>query len=987
MFNYQCSMILRILALQCCLWCLSCNSWSEEATLLETREFFKPSMPWRPIPLWFWNNTQVTASTIVQQIGQMVETDGYGGCAILPFGEGFRPDYLSGSYFNLYGRAINKARSLGAHMSIYDEYGFPSGSMGAINGSGVTTFMNNHPEHTVKRLDKVEYRVSSGATFDRQLSLQGKLMSLIAWNTNTKEIIPLREYYDEAESHLTWTAPAKAGWRVMVCQCVTDGDPNVDYLSQEAVRLFIQDTHEAYYNHFSGDFGQTIVSTFFDEPTMYRAQGRMWTGDFNEQFEQRYGFSPETLYPALWYDIGEKTAYARNLLFGLHSTLYSEGFMKTICDWATAHGILATGHQDQEEIVNPTGVAGDLMLVGKHLTMPGIDKIGGGRPTEDFYKVVSSSANNWDKTYVMSETYGAMGNISVETLYQIAIEQYTKGINHLIPHAVWYNDGDVTFLPELSWRNSLYNADLPRFNAFLSRLNYVLAREGRHVADVAVLYPIQTQYAGHYFDGPKGYYEGGVDVPGTDYPQISRYLTDDLGIDFTYLHPEVIDDRCAASDGLLNMNNAINNEHFSVVILPGVKVISLSNLRKIEEAWQQGVKVIFTTQCPQLAADGDDGDEEVQSIVSRMLDSEENKAYFIPSPSASSLAEVMDECLPERDVRFSEGAHPFNYIHKVIGGHDVWYFGNVDATSATNTIRLKTSATKTFALLDPHTGKTTALPLSGSGEGTFSLTLRPSQSMFLVDDALLLQNGSPIDPADDKLSYTIEMQAEVEQLSAGLCFSISDGGSYYMWQFNASDPQHPRLRPHRWMGGSVSLLGEIDLPSGVNIQTGHPFKIRIEIEDEAYAKTYIDDVLVDERSGSFAFGRIGFRQAHDDAYGKTEIALFDDVSITVKSAGEAEDVVFAEDFSVSNPFSEGVIVSERLRVAGQMSRDILAWLQDTPNTIGCLMPNPSNRKGEAAIYNLAGQEVNGQWPMTNNKRPHGLFITCGKKYLSRWVGK
>ena len=969
--------ILRISVLLCCLWCQSCQSWGEETPLLETKEFAKPSMSWRPIPLWFWNNTQVSVSPLVQQLGQMVETDGYGGCAILPFGTGFRPDYLSEGYFHLYGEAVSKARALGAHMSIYDEYGFPSGSMGAINGSGVTTFMNNHPEHTIKRLDKTEYRVGSGATFNRQIALQGKLMSVVAWNTNTKEIVPLRDYYDEETGQVTWTAPKQSGWRVMVCQCVKDGDPNVDYLSSEAVSLFIQDTHEAYYQHFADDFGQTIVSTFFDEPTMYRAQGRMWTGDFNEQFEARYGFSPEALYPALWYDIGDKTAYARNLLFSLHSTLYSEGFMKTISDWATEHGILATGHQDQEEIVNPTCVSGDLMLVGKHLAMPGIDKIGGGRPTEDFYKVVSSSANNWDKTFVMSETYGAMGNISVETLYQIAIEQYTKGINHLIPHAVWYNDGDVTFLPELSWRNPLYNTELPRFNAFLSRLNYVLAREGRHVADVAVLYPIQTQYAGHYFDGPKGYYEGGVDVPGTDYPQVSHYLTDDLGIDFTYLHPEVLDDRCTVADGLLNMNNTINHEHFSVIVLPGVRVISLSNMRKIKEAWEQGVKVIFTTQRPQQAADGAEGNAEVQSIVASMLDATENKAYFLPSPSASTLAEVMEECLPERDVLFSEGTHPFNYIHKVIDGHDVFFFGNIDATSATNTIRVKTTASK-LTLLDPHTGKTTALPQGGSEEEAFSITLRPSQSVFLVDDALLLKNGSPVDPTDERLTYSIEMQAEVEQLSAGICFSITDAGSYYMWQFNASDPQHPRLRPHRWLGGSVSLLGEVDLPSTVSIQTGHPFKVRLEIEDEAYVKTYIDGVLVDERSGSFAFGRIGFRQAHDDAYGKTEIAWFDDVSIRLKSGS----VVFSEDFSSSNPFSDGSIVSGRLKVAGQMSRDILAWLQETPDGISEVKSEKLKVKNEETAYNLSGQQIVNR-TSSNRKWPRGIIVSGGRKILMK----
>ena len=963
------------------LWCTACQTRGEETNAkLETKEFAKPSIAWRPIPLWFWNNTQISEQTLVQQLQQMVEVDGYGGCAILPFGGGFRPDYLSDDYFRLYGAAVNKARSLGARMSIYDEYGFPSGSMGAINGSGVTTFKNNHPDYTIKRLDKIEYRVGSGTTFDRQLNLSGKLMSLVAWNTNTKEIIPLRDYYDESTNHLTWTAPNGSGWRVMLCQCVIDGDPNVDYLSPEAVSLFVEDTHATYYQHFADDFGGTIVSTFFDEPTMYRAQGHMWTNDFNEKFEGRYGFSPETLYPALWYDIGEGTARARNLLFGLHSALYSEGFMKTIGDWAAEHNILATGHQDQEEIANPTCVAGDLMLDGKYLTMPGIDKSGGGRPTEDYYKVVSSSAQNWDKTFVMSETYGAMGNISVEQLYQIAIEQYTKGINHLIPHAVWYNDRDVTFLPELSWRNPLYNAELPQFNAFLSRLNYVLARPGRHVADVAVLYPIQTLYAGHRFDGPKGYYEGGVEVEGTDYPRISHYLTDDLGIDFTYLHPEVLDDRCSVSDGKLNMNNPVNHEHFSVVLLPGVKVISLSNLRKIEEAWEQGVKVVFTTQYPQQASDEASGDEEVQAIVSRMLNAKENKAYFLPTPSAASLAEIMNECLPYRDVAFSEGTHPFNYIHKVIDGHDVFLFGNIDATSATNTIQVKTSAKK-LTLLNPHTGKQTDLPLKGAG-GSFSLTLRPNQSVFLIDDDLLLKNGSPIDPADEKLSYTIEMEAEIEQLSAGICFSITDAGSYYMWQFNASNPQHPRLRPHRWLGGSVSLLGEVELPSDVNILAGHSFTIKLEIEDESYVRTYINNVLVDERNGRFPFGKIGFRQSYNDAYGKTEIAKFDDVSIAVKSeAGSG--VVFSEDFSNSNPFSEGSIVSGRLRVEGQMSHDVLAWLKETPDGINEIKKEKLKVKsGDNVCYDLSGRRVSAVANSLFSSFKKGVFIQDGKKYIT-----
>ena len=48
-------------------------------------------------------------------------------------------------------------------MSLYDEYGFPSGSMGAINGDDTPRFMQRHPDATIKRLDKTEYQLTAGA--------------------------------------------------------------------------------------------------------------------------------------------------------------------------------------------------------------------------------------------------------------------------------------------------------------------------------------------------------------------------------------------------------------------------------------------------------------------------------------------------------------------------------------------------------------------------------------------------------------------------------------------------------------------------------------------------------------------------------------------------------------------------------------------------------------------------------------------------------
>ena len=936
--------------------------------LFTTRDFINPPMAWRPVPLWFWNNAAVEGSQLESDLRNMVEQDRYGGCAILPFGENFRPSYLSEDYFSLYGRAVAKAQELGAQMSLYDEYGFPSGSMGAINGNGVTTFMNNHPGKTIKRLDKVEYALSPGRKFTLDLrTIPGTLMAVAGYSAVKKYSISLRPYIQNGV--LTWTPPLSGGygrWTLMVFTCVVDGDPNVDYLDADAVRLFVEDTHGQYYKHFPEAFGKTITSTFFDEPTLYRAQGRIWTDSFNEKFVERYGFQPDSLYPALWYDLGDQTPAARNMLFGLRAQLYAEGFMKTIADWATEHGILSTGHQDQEEIQNPTSVAGDLMLDGKYMTMPGIDKIGGGRPTENFYKVVSSSANNWDHPQVMSETYGAMGNISMELMYQVAIDQYTKGITNLIPHAVWYNDKNVTFLPELSWRNPLYNQGLRGFNTFLSRLRYVLARPSQHVADIAVLYPIHTLQAGHTLDGALGYYEGGVKVAGTDYDHISALLTDELGRDFTYLHPEVLDDRCSVDkDGVLTMSNPINTEHFNTIILPGIKVISRSNLLKIEEAWKGGAMVIFTTQLPKQSADPSATDEEIQAVVSRMLESE--TAVFVESPSASTLRAALAKSKVAADVSFQTSSHPFNYIHKVVEGRHVYYFGNIDGTQATCTIHLRENLSSAY-WMDPRTGTVKQAELTRADGGTeVELTLLPSQSSFLIEGDAVEQNGGEAENPTTGYSYEIEMKVQVDRLSAGICFSGLDANNYNMWQINLEQPSNPRLRPHQWMNGSVSVLADISFGDKVRPSVGKAMTVRIVVLDESVAQTYIDGVLIDTRYGNFKYGKIGFREDHSDQYGQIEAARFDDICIR---DGKGR-VLYTQDFSSTNPFSSGVIQGGWLRVTGSMNGASYAWQQDyqQPTAIQTIHFTPKDR-----IYTLQGI------PVARITSP-GLYVVNGMKMV------
>ncbi len=569
-------------------------------------DFIAPPLAMRSRPLWFWNNTAVTAAGVVEQLLGSRDRSGYGGLAPLPFGPNFTPKYLSDEYFDLYGVAVEKARELGMFITIYDEYGFPSGSCGANMGDGIPRFKNKFPDATLRRLDKHEDEVSGPAIYQKKLPA-GKLMSLVAMNTATKQRIDLTTQVSSGA--IAWDVPAGT-WKIMTFVCVLDGNVNVDYLDAEQCAKFVGMVYQPYYDKFGKDFGTTIGGAFYDEPTLYLAQGRTWTDHFNEKFQAARGFSPTAYYPALWYDIGPETQAARNVLFGFRTELYATGFVKTTQDWCTAHGgIHLLGHQDQENIKNPVGVSGDLMKSYRYQDVPGIDKIGWENDPEGYYKIVSSVSYNWDKAQAMTETYGAMGNLGWDRLYAIVMEQYAKGINNFVQHGVWYNLDNITYLPELSYRNPRYAQGLPEYNTYIGRLNVLLQAPGRHVADIAVLYPISTLQAGFHFDGPISPYSGGVNIPEADYIYLGELLATKVCRDFTFLHPDALDERCSVAGDTLELANKINFEHYKVVIVPGHKTIRWSNLKKIQEFYRHGGKVIATGQLPDKSAEfGHDAD-------------------------------------------------------------------------------------------------------------------------------------------------------------------------------------------------------------------------------------------------------------------------------------------------------------------------------------------------------------------------------------------
>lgn len=560
---------------------------------------------------------------------------------------------------------------------------------------------------------------------------------------------------DYSRSYIEYEIPANAGgdWKVLCFVCVNEYKEGMDYLNPEAVKGYIEITHEAYYQRFKKYFDNgTITSSFYDEPSFYPAGGltaygvegaRMWTDGLNDFFKTMYpDEDPLLLYPALWYDIGEDTNAARDKLYGVRSEMFAKNYIGQINDWCTEHGIKLMGHMLFEEWVNPLCSEGDLMLCFKYQEIPGVDCIGHYGYSQEAYKVISSSAFNWDKQLVMSETFGAMSaDMPASMLYRQTIDLYTKGINLIVPHAIWYSDTqNVVYPPELSYRNPKYAEVLPEYNQYTARLSSILQKEGVHVADIAMLYPIDYLESVYYFNGQQN------NPADANYMQIGEYLSLTARRDFTYLHPEVLD-ACKLEDGKLVIDNKVNREQFRVFLVPGMKVISLSNLEKIYEFWKAGNPVIFVGTIP---TEGISADEKgrITEILTEMLGKAPNtvsgsyeylegagRSYHVNA--ANDLDSVLDRALEVWDVSLSASTRQRNgylsYIHKQVDGREVYYIGN-SADNKTDVLVKLRGEFRNLELWNPADGTRTPLKTQvKDGVTTLKISLEGISSAFIVE--------------------------------------------------------------------------------------------------------------------------------------------------------------------------------------------------------------------------------------------------------------
>jgi hypothetical protein len=99
-----------------------------------------------------------------------------------------------------------------------------------------------------------------------------------------------------------------------------------------------------------------------------------------------------------------------------------------------------------------------------------------------------------------------------------------------------------------------------------------------------------------------------------DYQDIGEALFHGLRVDYTYLHPEVLAERCTVEGKKLILNNQENREEYSVLIVPGGDTLSVAAAAKIKEFYDKGGVVISTSKLPTKSAEFG-RDKEIQKMV------------------------------------------------------------------------------------------------------------------------------------------------------------------------------------------------------------------------------------------------------------------------------------------------------------------------------------------------------------------------------------
>ncbi len=568
-----------------------------------TREnFVHPPKEMGILPFWFWNG----AMDDNEMEWQLREYKDKGIPGVFIHGRfGLKVPYVSDAWFEKVKVAVDLAKKIGIDTWIYDEMNWPSGTaerkvptlyphlrqkyleLVALNVDGpLFTFLEATDNRYVNTGDS--YPIAAFGCTEEEFQTEIRNPIDLTQNLSFERVIP-------------WEAPA-GKWRLLYF-LEKEIPYYIDALNPESTNRFIELTHDRYQAAVGKEFGSVVPGFYTDEPAMHYYHVGIdnhvipWTGQMFKIFRERRGYDLRPFLPALYANMGPRTAHIRYDFWRTLTEQYTETYYKRLHDWCEERGVLFTGHLLFEEWLRlHARCEGNLFKYLEQMHLIGVDhlypKIGTAEEPDQHValKIASSAAHHFGSTRLLCESMGgAYWDCTLQRMKWIANWEYVLGVNLFNNHGYHYSiEGErKRDWPPSQFYHHTWWKYYGEFTTYMARMSHILSG-GRHVAKVLVLYPLTSIWA--------NYVPQKRDAIGNVIEGDFNWLTDTLlrlHYDFDFVEEDVL---CSADivDGAIG----IRDETFQVLILPPLTHLKKSTFDAIAKFVKSGGTVIADALLP-----------------------------------------------------------------------------------------------------------------------------------------------------------------------------------------------------------------------------------------------------------------------------------------------------------------------------------------------------------------------------------------------------
>ena len=542
----------------------------------------------KPLCFWAWNG-EMDHERLREQLRELSDKGMAG--VFIHSRAGLKIPYMGEAWMDAFEVAVKECERLGLQAWIYDEDGWPSG----FGGGKVYA----------KDADYVERYL-----LKKELRAGEKLPNHTVATYRRKEE-GFERLKVEAESVSEDCIAIYAEFNPVY----------VDILNPDAVRYFLEVTHERYRERFSRYFGNVIPGVFTDEPH-FSPNGIPWGKYVADSFQKMHQYS---VFDALPYMFEKQTGYQayRYDFWKNISGMIRDNYAKPYYEWCEKNHLIFTGHYACEEgLVDQIAVSGGVMPLYEFQHLPGIDALGNRLVPAPVYKQAESVAWQLGDRHVLCETYACSGyDATFSDLMWIWGYQAAMGTNVPCLSIAMYSlagsrkrDYPLFFSEQMPWWTCF-----PALSDGFSRIN-AFTTEGEKREGLLLIHPKTGIWC-----------ERGKDIEieertiSSDFRRITEALLD-LQIEFEYGDEDLLSAFAKAEGKIFR----IGKRTYHTVMVPPTVSLEASTVKLLRNFSMAGGRVLFVDRLPTLIG-GRPAEQKIFDFPKTMLASRTDllRKYFI----------------------------------------------------------------------------------------------------------------------------------------------------------------------------------------------------------------------------------------------------------------------------------------------------------------------------------------------------------------------